>query len=267
MALGQEGVLTGLINFVLKYIENAGGQSGDSHSMFSPLVVENEVRRYLSSDIPDKVKSQAYWVWKVTMLSSSSDLPREFSVDLIRHNNIDSGGFDLRNSNDAEKAREEFDNWISSWRYGGAQLKAKILFAKLISMAPSDSLDELHRKNIALNVDEVSKLQLDHMEANKPELAHIEKYFDDDDRDNFVQGLGNMMPLPAKENIQKGNKPMKESFSFYEEAGIGPGHHLYDFALDLFDKHNEKGVPKKEFFQKRKEHLRRLFLLAINSSI
>jgi len=266
MALGQEGVLSGLISFVLKFIEKGGNEGGDTQSMFDPKAVEEEVQSYLSSDIPETVKSQAYRVWQLTMLSGSSDLPREFSIDLIKHNNIDSEGFDLRSSNDLDKAKEEFDDWISSWRYGGAQLKARILFAKLISMTPNESLDRLQRKNIALSVDEVGKLQLDHMEANKPDAVHLEKYFDDDDRDNFIQGLGNMMPLPAKENIEKGNKPLKESFSFYDQAGIGPGHHLYDSAWKLFrEQQNDNGVPKKEFFQKRKEHLRKLFLLAVNT--
>ena len=72
-----------------------------------------------------------------------------------------------------------------------------------------------------------------------------------------------MMPLPSGDNIRKSNKPMKESFGFFQDAGIGPGHHLYDGALELFEQNSLDGKPTKAFFQKRKEHLMKLFELAV----
>jgi uncharacterized protein with ParB-like and HNH nuclease domain len=267
MALSQEGVLSGLINFALKYIEQSGGSDKIARellSKFSPDAVRSEIERYMGAGLPEKVKEQARKVWQVSMLSNSADMPRDLAVDLIKHNNLKSGSWDLRESGDREKAKEDFDNWISNWRYSSQQLKIRLLFARLISLSPDGSGSKLVRKPIALGVEEVSKLQLDHMEANSPDSSHAEKYFDDEEREDFVQGLGNMMPLPSLENIQKSNKPMRESFGFYRQAGIGPGHHLYDSALKFFDSQNKDEVPKKEFFQLRKDYLKGLFVMAVH---
>lgn len=264
MALGQEGVLSGLMNFVLKYMDDAiDGQS----FLFSPDVVSEKIKGYLSYDIPTDIREQSSRVWRVSMLSSSAEMPRALSVNLIKSNNLNTSGPDLRSAGGYDKLKSEFDQWLSGWRYNNPQLKVRVLFARLISMSPDSEFTRLEKKKISLSVDEVSKLQLDHMEASKPDSAHMEKYFDDEDRDSFVHGLGNMMPLPAVENIQKSNKPMKDSFEYYESAGIGPGHHLFDAARDLFDRYNNRGVPTGEFFLKRKENLKKLFNLAVEASI
>lgn len=266
MALNQEGVLSGLVNFTLKYIEKKAGDNPTKRtdlSNFSPDAVREEVMAYMSSVLPEEVERQARRVWQISMLSSSADIPRDFSVGLITHNKLSADTTDLRDSGDRDNANIEFKNWLTNWRYQSNHLKVKILFARLISLSPDQADEQLSRKPIALGVSEVSKLQLDHMEANTPDLSHLEKYFDDEERDVFVQGLGNMMPLPSGDNIRKSNKPMKESFGFFQAAGIGPGHHLYDGALELFEQNSLDGKPTKAFFQKRKEHLMRLFELAV----
>lgn len=264
MALNQEGVLSGLVNFVLKYIEKSGGQDSgnqDLYSKFSPGVIKIELEKYMGSGLPVKVTEQSRRVWQISIFSNTAEIPRGFSVELIKHNNLKSDTWDLRESGDREKAKNDFIEWMSNWRYSSSHLKVRLLFARLISLTPGKD-GELVRKPLALGVEEVSKLQLDHIEANKPDSSHSEKYFDDEEREGFIQGLGNMMPLPAPVNVQKSNKPMSESFGFYDSAGIGAGHHLYDSAFELFHKYNENGVPEKEFFQMRKEQLKTLFLEA-----
>ncbi|GGY63324.1 DUF262 domain-containing protein [Marinobacter zhanjiangensis] len=266
MALNQEGVLSGLINFTLKYIEKEAGENTaqrESLSKFVPDAVRQIANEYMFSGLSEKVEKQARRVWQISMLSSSADIPRDFAVGLIKHNNLSSDSIDLRDSGDREKANLEFKAWVSNWTYNSQHLKVRLLFARLISLSPDQSGEALTKKTISLGVSEVSKLQLDHIEAKRPDPSHAEKYFDDDDREVYIQGLGNMMPLPSAENIKKSNKPMSESFGFYQEAGIGPGHHLYDSALKLFEDHKSGDKPTKEFFQKRKEHLIYLFNIAV----
>ena len=127
-------------------------------------------------------------------------------------------------------------------------------------------MNHLQKKTLSLGIskDEVSKLELDHIEASKPDQNNLEKYFIDDERDFYIHGLGNIMPLPKKENIEKSNKPMKESFDFYEKSGLGPGHHLYDNAVKLFQKNNSQNIPSKEFFIERKEQIKKMFMLAVD---
>ncbi|MBE0470972.1 MAG: HNH endonuclease [Methyloprofundus sp.] len=161
-----------------------------------------------------------------------------------------------------------FGIWLSNWSYNSKSnhLKIKVLFAKLIK----GSLDgeRLVERNFALNIRNASKLQLDHMEASNPNIDNIDAYFTDEDRELYVNGLGNMMPLPDSENREKSNSPLSNSFPHFENAGIAPGHFLYDEALSCFEENsiniNGNTVPNQSFFQQRKQRLIGLFELAVN---
>jgi hypothetical protein len=267
MAMNQEGVLSGLTNFLLKYIEktaDTGIVGQTSISRFDPVSVRDIVKDYMHVSLPSDVERQSRRIWQISILSNSSEIPRDFAIELIKHNNLNTNSWDLREAGDRDRAKSEFEQWANNWRYSSPQLKVRLLFARLISLTLDDTKEILIRKSISLDVNEVAKLQLDHIEASQPASSHLDRYFDDEDRDSYVQSLGNMMPLPSSENIQKSNKPMKDSFAFYEQAGIGQGHHLYDAVFSNFIKNSNNDVPTKDFFQSRKVELIELFKKAID---
>ncbi|SFB87126.1 Protein of unknown function [Marinospirillum celere] len=273
LALGQEGVLSGLFNFTLKCIEESVGVNPRHEGINSIAFLlskndrTNPGNNY--NEMLTKIESQSKHVWSSAMLHSSAEGPRNFSVNMINHFNSTSAAGTAPMTFDSAEPTEEFKAWLSDWKYKNknAHLKIKILFAKLIKSHLNDD-GHLNTATIALNINNASKLQLDHMEASNPDPHHMSAYFTDEDRDSFVHSLGNMMPLPDSENRDKNNKPLCFSFEHFREAGISQGHFLYDEALSIFDnnsKENTQGdrVPVQSFFQQRKSRLIELFVMAV----
>lgn len=262
MALNQEGVLSGLVNFTLKYLEKKEKDTVD----FNPEIISQYLEAYMVlTSCPEEIKKQSMQVWQLSILSKNSEAPRDLSVELIRNNNLNTLSIDLRHIADKDKKIEDFTNWLNNWKYSSEKLKMlkiRLIFARLISL--SFDGNKLEKKPIHTKIQHIEKLQLDHIEASKPDSNRLSEYFDDPDRDNFINGLGNMMPLPSKQNIQKSNQPMKDSFGYYEKAGIEKSHHLYQKTNELYIKYSSNKVPTTEFFNKRKEYLKELFIKAVN---
>lgn len=99
----------------------------------------------------------------------------------------------------------------------------------------------------------IGNMQLDHMVAVKLNDPSVFLY-EDDDRDIYVNGLGNMMPLPKLENIEKSNIPLEKSFVYYEKAGLD-GHFLIKKAKKSVEEVVNKTKKPGDFFTERKTNL------------
>ncbi|MAD89011.1 MAG: hypothetical protein CMK64_04860, partial [Pseudoalteromonas sp.] len=157
------------------------------------------------------------------------------------------------------KLESEFTKWFDNWQYNKTDTKVCVLFARLLRCS-IDKKGKLKLNNFKTSIsqDDVSSLHLDHMEPRSGAEHEKSSYFIDPDREFIINGIGNMMPLPGRINISKSNKPLKESFSYLEEAGLGD-HWFVKKSKDLFFDNNNKGVPKKKFFQERKALIRESF--------
>lgn len=266
-AMKQEGVMSGLVNFILGFIEKQGCSNNPKEQfIFEPSFTRSIVKRLVDTNQDINVQRQADEIFKASILSNSAVKPREQAVNLIRANNRRT---QLQYIIYAESGLEnDFSHWLDSWKYDDNKLKIRILFARLIRLTLDDKTNKLRESTIGLTVqnDLVAKMQLDHLEARNPNVSHLDKYFKHDERAIFIDGLGNMMPLPSKENIEKSNRPLKDSFSFFKEAGFPESHYLLVETIALFDKHNTEGVPNEEFFIERKQLLKQYFIQAINFS-
>jgi hypothetical protein len=87
-------------------------------------------------------------------------------------------------------------------------------------------------------------------------------YFDSEDRQVTVNGIGNMFPLPGNLNISKSNKPLIEVFDYLDKSGLG-SHWLVSETKVLFENHSYNNIPKNDFFLKRKAFLKDKFYQAI----
>lgn len=254
MVLKQDGVLAGLINYVLNYC------SFDNKSL-EPTKFTTKIESLKGKDCPQRVSEQAYAVWVTSMLSNNADRGREFAKTLIVSNQLGKTLTDKQiTANDLSLMKKEFENNLKSWVYNQKSEKIRVLFARLIKLEkkndvlslPSGSARTLH-----------SSIELDHMEPQNPIESSKKLYLDSPDREQFISSLGNMMPLTKKENGNKANKPLRDSFVYYDKDGL-INHFLLKDAKKLYEEFkNEHGAPLESFFDARRNLLIEDFIKAI----
>ena len=271
-ALKQDGVLSGLINFTLTTIEKIDSNfNPDNVVKFIKLLLEKNLDKHKimsdldldegeASQILEKINNihkQAKVLWRSSLMAQSAELPREIAKSIIEDNHLLSQRDNclLVKDLDLSKHQAEFDRWLNSWQYeSGTLFKVKTLFASIIQYSLKDD-GKLTIKPINLNVSSntTGLMELDHMVARRVEDSSIFN-FNHAERDIFVNGLGNMMPLPKADNIQKSNESLETAFNFYEEAGLD-GHFLIKQAKELVEAVVDKTKKPEDFFTERKTNL------------
>jgi uncharacterized protein with ParB-like and HNH nuclease domain len=271
-ALKQDGVISGLICFTLSTIEKIDNN-------FNPEKVNKIVTLLLDTDLDlskirtdlsvsgieserilgllNKIHEQAKILWRSSLMANSADLPREISKRIIEDNHLSSTrdhNLVIKDLNLAQH-QSEFDSWLNNWQYKSNSLfKVKTLFASIIHYSMKDDGELIIRPiNLTVNPDINAIMELDHMvpqNSSEPSVFN----FEHSERELFVNGLGNMMPLPKPDNIQKSNVALEAAFQFYKDAGLGD-HFLINEA-----KHSVMQVLKNEknpdlFFTERKSKL------------
>ena len=205
----------------------------------------------------NKINEQAKILWRSSLMASSADLPREISKRIIEDNHLSS----TRDHNLVVKELNlaqhhvEFESWLNNWQYKSNSLfKVKTLFASIIHYSMKDDGELIIRPiNLTVNPDVNAIMELDHMvpqNSSDPSVFN----FEHSERELYVNGLGNMMPLPKPDNIQKSNAALEAAFQFYKDAGLGD-HFLINEA-----RHSVLQVLKQEknpdlFFTERKSKL------------
>lgn len=255
MALKQDGVLTGLVNYILNYCSS-------NNKSFDPVRFKEALEPLVDSRCPREISEQAYDVWVTSMLSSSADRGRNFAKKLTDANYL---GKPLTSvsiaANDLNAMKQEFENSLKNWVYGKDSEKIRILFARLIKLEKNNGVFSLPSGSARTLY---KSIELDHMEPQNPNTTCKERYLDSPDREQFINSLGNMMPLTKKENGNKANKPLGDSFIYYEKDGLN-GHFLLEDAKRLYEEHkNECNAPQESFFDARRNQLIDDFIKAID---
>ncbi|ENV62544.1 hypothetical protein F949_02754 [Acinetobacter junii NIPH 182] len=251
MALKQEGVLSGFVNYLLSYVKN---EIPD----FNPEKVQKlfeELRYQNSAD--NGIENQAKIIWKTSMLSKDAILPRQLAVNLISLNYLKTTGLRdcvfIARSNSIYP-QDEFNKWIEEWKFG-ANLKIRILFARLLKLSLEDNVLKNKFFSFSITDEQVKELELDHMEAQNPTPEFSKYYFQDELREHYINGIGNIMPLPKTTNIKKSNLPLIYSFDFYKQVGLEK-HFIMDETQKLLCEYSdENGIPTAQFFIQRKNRL------------
>ncbi|RBA38485.1 MULTISPECIES: DUF262 domain-containing protein [Acinetobacter] len=248
MALKQEGVLSGLVNFLLNYIKI-------EVSNFDPEKVKKVFEELKNiTTVDNDIEAQSKIIWKLSIQSKDATLPRQLAVNLISANNLNSTSpreYTLISKAGSATPQDEFNQWIDEWKFG-ANLKVRILFSRLFKLSLENDVLVNKFFSFGLTEEQVRELELDHMEAQNPSQEFLKYYFQDELRDYYINGIGNIMPLPKTENIKKSNLPLIYSFDFYNQVGLDK-HFIMDETQKLLKIHSdENGIPTAQFFMQRK---------------
>lgn len=282
-ALRQYGVIPAITNMIIKSFV-------DTHIDFDKKIKIEEFSDYLDRIINDykndnpeikEIHTVSFMLWRCALLAKSADAPRTEAKGIIAQNNV------FRNEtvsalkqttlNDITK---EFDEWTGDWKYGSrndADLKVKVLFINLFYTNKNLKKLQLGATSHSFNT---SNIQLDHMEAHKVDESAAEKYFtpsnEGEDRDQYVNSLGNFMIMDQENNNNKNNKPLQFALEYYDD--MSPNHWMITEVRDMLknDEYSRKVcvgtseyyVPKENFFVERKNRLLKYFkALLVNRTL
>lgn len=268
----QDGVISGLFNFTLATIETINSDFNqdivikiinlildkkvDKEKVKSELEVDERKAIEILNKI-NNIHKQAKVLWKSSIMANSAELPREISRQIIEANYISSNERDLLEVKnlDFEKHQKEFEGWLNSWQYKPKMLlKVKTLFASIIQYSLNEE-NKLIVKPVTLSVspDVNGVMELDHMVPQNPAEPSILDFIHSD-RDLYINGLGNMMPLPKPNNIEKSNESIEKAFKYYEKAGLRD-HFLIKQAMDSVQHVIDGTKEPEDFFTERKKQL------------
>lgn len=279
-ALKQDGVTSGLVNFVLITISqlspefdirfstefikllvlNGSKFEAELAQSFStarnPVVTRDKVKIAI-----DNIHKQSRIMWNFSMMASNAELPRNLAKEVIKEFNISSNGsiepIEVKKS-EHDALQSDFYNWLSNWNYDkDSRFKIKTLFARLLKFSLED--DKLIQKPTitTINSNLIAGLELDHLVPQNPREPSMLSVTEQD-RELYIHSLANMMPLPKKQNIQKSNYPLEDSIKFYEDSGLDK-HFLIDQIKELLEEARaDSGSPSK-FFSTRKKELIKYF--------
>ena len=287
-ALQLEGVLSGLINFVLRSIEHLDSEFSinQAHKFIKLLMLKSfpsksKFEKIYNTDyesihtIYEKIQINSSLFWKTTIQSQDYIKPRELSVNVINSHYLMSNFDSWNNFTHMKDLDKDFKNWIISWNYNkSAQTKIKILFLRLLQFDLDDNRDLILRdaKN-TLSSDQAETVELDHVIAQNSDAKNYIINKQDINSEQFemkIHSLGNMMLLTKLKNRQKLNKPVSEVVDIYNgminikgqfvgknlDAFSNRLHELFQEYNDLRREHSlllsntEEPQPSDEYFLK-----------------
>lgn len=267
-ALKLYGVMPAIINFILKrYITlyEVGTTKEYDISRFTDYIkgLANDKENVM--DEYKEIHDISYELWRYALLAKDSEIPRTIAKKYIVRNYVGNTDFEFKANIDAD-LKGEFREWVYDWKYGSAdaQLKAKVLFINLFENSKEHHLLRKLPARIQFNTKAV---QLDHMEAEEPDTAAKEKYFEPcnphETREMYVNSIGNFMIMDRDNNTKKTNFPLQDAMQVYDK--MAPGHWMITEVKELLadDKFSKEVViagepyriPKEEFFNERKARL------------
>lgn len=277
-ALKLDGVLPALTNIIIRKYMNkmeANGIKEVDISDFKTYIkgIRDDCQHKMNGSEYRDIHELAFKLWKSALLSKDYEIPREIAITGLQNNNAKQyNPTGLRiDVTTYSKMIQQFRDWIQSWQYGKsapADLKVKVLFINLFKTKIDPTETELTFDKAVYSF-VTDKLQLDHMEAQRPNQTNMEKHFSPADpheaREKYIDSLGNMMILDSDNNNDKDNKPLTEAMYYYEN--MCAGHWLNALTSKLLAMyHNDVPiagtnytVPNEQFFSERGARLRHYF--------
>lgn len=288
----QEGVISGLVNFVLRTIANFSEEFDVEFSctfiewlLMSKTDVEANINKHERDQIKQKayldaienIHKQSKVLWQTSMMATKADVPRDLARELIMDNNLSNidcrYALKCKEAHDSKALFDEFSNWLKHWNYTkDSDFKIKTLFARLLKLNKQGSKLVSTPLKTTIDTNLIKTLELDHLVSQNFDANNeIFKFADDDQRDLYLHGLGNMMLLPKKQNIQKSNKPLESSIQFYDLSGLDKHFLIIDLnkLLEKLEKEDvQKNLEKRiqastNFFTQRRESLINYFTQAV----
>lgn len=259
-ALGQEGVIAGLINVIL-FTYHRDILKGNS---FSLEYTENGVKKTFEDYLKTLVKyskkpvfpdiercAQEIWRWSMSTFDAISpkreanNLISNYNLRTLKNTQINNGLSSITNIE-----RLGFKEEMNSFEYKKnaiKTLKLRILFARLLKTTYTGTGNQLSLSyqttppSIPASV--VKEMQLDHLEPSNFDENNSTAYFMTNNklqRTSIINGLGNMFPLIGSLNNAKNNAPLCMGWQYItnDQAGNPTGisnQFIYTDAITLFN--------------------------------
>lgn len=280
-ALDLDGVMPAIINVILKsfIIDYASNGSEEINiSLFVDYLKRLEEVDECKSEEFSEINKCANMLWRIVLLAKDYETPRSITRRIVEGNNArgyNAQCFSLTVDDMANLSNQYFE-WTANWKYSDQKRakKLKILFIRLYKSDFSDG--KLIYKPSQHTFEKTDCLQLDHLEASNYDINNADKHFiinsKEDERENYVEMLGNFMILDNANNDIKDNMPLYNALSYYENMG---NHWLINEIKELMadDQYSVQidatslRVPKKEFFIERKKRLQNYFFAILQMNV
>lgn len=278
-ALKLQGVMPALINLIIKkyfmYCEsNEKEVNVEDFEQYVQSIAKD--KNHDNKDFYD-IHVWSHKLWKIALYADGYKIPRDVAKNIVARVYVDK--FDLDSyeiKNDLiEAAQEQFKKWTDNWLYGKAQedFKIKILLINLFRM---EKVDQTLKRCSTTYSFKTERLHLDHLEAKNYDKVNEEKYFipndSNEEREKYVNGLGNFMILDYENNNDKDNKPLLDGLAYYDN--MRPGHWLIQEIRAMLsdDRYSQVKtgmyrVPTEAFFNERKNRLQKYFMAMLNGKL
>lgn len=277
-ALKQDGVTSGLMNFVLKTIAvfSKDFDINFSKKFISLLVtkqsmLEQEIDQIFSNtafinkknelkQAVETIQKQSRLIWITSMMSSNADVPRELSISIIKKYSLNP---ELKNQivpiglirpNDTASLVSSFNDWLKNWSYvKDSKFKVKTLFARLLKYNLTNDAVSLTTMQTTIADTAIEALELDHL---VPQKQGVNSLFtmSEQEQELYIHSISNMMPLPKTQNVRKSNGNLEDTLDFYEQAGL-ERHFLIVDIRKLVEEVKTGKISISEFFETRKKDL------------
>ena len=174
----------------------------------------------------------SFEIWKATLKAKDYKLLKIIANDVIRHDTSSN----LAISNKMWKdLNADFESVLNGWKYRKGDLIIKILFINLFSLSKDETGKLVN--NVVHYVFDTAHLHLDHLDAQNPDPNCEYKYFRPQTpgimRDDYTDGLGNMMILDSVDNEEKNNAPLSDSAKYYKK--MHPSHWMVKELFQMLE--------------------------------
>lgn len=267
-ALKLNGVWPALSNMVIKkYLLTHNGQIDiEDFRVYFRRICDDT--RYLNSD-DNEIHKLAFDLWRIILCSNGHDIPRKFAVKVFENVNYDK--YDISQI-DVDKFIDfnELEKWTFDWKYGNDKNNAKVKVL-LINLFKMDKVDNRLINKFATYSFQSPEIHLDHLEPKERDKNVLEKYFapadKNDNREKYVNGIGNFMILDRVNNNDKDNIPLQDALAYYDN--MTSTHWLIEEIKEMLenDKYSKsvslgetnQRVPTEAFFNERVKRIQKYF--------
>lgn len=269
-AFNMEGVISAITNLIMKQFIFERKECGKGEINIGEFreFVRNIINRSSEKDSTyGNITRCSYNLWVSALKSDGYKIPRNIAKRIIK-NNCEIDSLSLL-AEEQRKLDEQLEGWMEKWNYKeGKLVKVKILFIELFKTKKENN--KIIYNVVQNQFGEDSEIHLDHLEADTIDESNSEKYFYpsdlNEDRNKYVQQLGNFMILDSSDNNEKNNKPLFKAIKYYDNMAE---HWLIQELKEMIDeeqyckeikiKDEVIMVPTEKFFNERKSRIKRYF--------